>query len=75
MEVLIDARQRVRKSIGSAGLIAIEAYVTVDEEVTDPKLLDGVGTFRAITWSLNAALKAEIFLNWHSCRLEQSIAF
>ena len=45
MEVLIDARRRVGKIIGSAGLIAIKAYVTVDEEVTDPKLLDGVGTF------------------------------
>jgi hypothetical protein len=49
MEVLIDARRRVRKSIGSAGLIAIKAYVTVDEKVTDPKLLDGIGTYRAIT--------------------------
>jgi len=44
--------------------------VTVDEEVTDPKLLDGIGTYRAIirsspsiTESLNAALKAVIFLS------------
>ncbi len=45
MEVLINARRRVRKCIGSAGLIAIKAYVAVDEEVTDAKLLDGVGAF------------------------------
>jgi len=51
MEVLIDARQRVRKSIGSARLITIKANVTVDEEVTDPKLLDGIGTYGAITRS------------------------
>ena len=77
MEVLIDARRRVRKSIGSAVLIAIKAYVTVDEEVTDPNLLDGKGTYRAITRSspsitesLNAALKAVIFLIRHSCRSE-----
>ena len=82
MEVLIDARRRVRKSIGSAGLISIKAYVTVDEEVTDPKLLDGIGTYQAITRSspgitesLNAALKAVIFLNQHLCRLEPSIEF
>jgi hypothetical protein len=49
MEVLIDARQRVFKSIGSAGLIAIKACVTVDEEVTDPKLLNGIGAYRATT--------------------------
>ena len=80
MEVLIDARRRVRKSIGSAGLIAIKAYVTVDEEVTDPKLLDGIGTYRAITQSspsitesLNSALKAVIFLNRHSCRKKHCI--
>ena len=36
-------------SIGSAGLIAIKTYVTVDEEVIDPKLLDGIGTYRAIS--------------------------
>ena len=82
MEVLIDARQRVFKSIGSAGLIAIKACVTVDEEVTDPKLLDGIGTYGAITRSspsitesLNAALKAVIFLNRHLCRSERSIDF
>jgi len=82
MEVLIYARRRVRKSIGSAGLIAIKANVTVDEEVTEPKLLDGIGTYRAITRSspsiaesLNAALKAVIFLNRHSCRSERCIAF
>ena len=82
MEVLIDARRRVRKSIGSTGLITIKAYVTVDEEVTDPKLLDGIGTYRAITQSspsitesLNAALKAVIFINRHSCSSERSIAF
>jgi hypothetical protein len=49
MKVLINARRRVHKCIGSTGLIAIKAYVAVDEEVTDAKLLDGVGTFRAIT--------------------------
>ena len=82
MEVLIDARRRVLKSIGSAGLITIKANVTVDEEVTDPKLLDGIGTYRAITRSspsitesLNAALKAVIFLNRHSYHSERSISF
>ncbi len=82
MEVLINARRRVRKRIGSAGLITIKAYVAVDEEVTDPKLLDGIGTYRAITRSspritesLNTALKAVIFLNRHSCSSERSIAF
>ncbi len=81
-EVLIDAWRRVCKSIGFAGFIAIKAYVTVDEEVTDPKLLDGIGTYRAITRSspsitesLNAALKAVIFLNRHSCCSEPSIVF
>jgi hypothetical protein len=82
MEVLIDARRRVRNSIGSAGLITIKVYVTVYEEVTDPKLLDGIGTYPAITRSspsitesLNAALKAVFFLNRHSCSSERSIAF
>jgi hypothetical protein len=49
VEVLVKARWRVCKCIGSAGLVPIKAYVAVDEEVTATKLLDGVGTFRAIT--------------------------
>jgi hypothetical protein len=80
-EVLINARQRVRKCIGSSGLIAINAYVAVDEEVTDAKLLDGVGTFQAITRSspsitesLHTALKAVIFLDRHACCSERCIA-
>ncbi len=79
---MINARRRVRKCIGSAGLIAIKAYVTVDDEVTDPKLLNGIGMYQAITRSspsitksLNAALKAVIFLDWHACCSERSIAF
>jgi hypothetical protein len=47
VEVLINARRRVRKCM--ADFVAIEAYVTVDEEVADPKSLDGIGTFQAIT--------------------------
>ena len=46
MEALINAMWRVCKCIGSAGLIAIKAYVTVDE-VTDPKLLNGIGMYQA----------------------------
>ena len=82
-EVLINARRRVRKCIGSTGLITINVYVRVDEEVTVLKLLNvnGVGMYQAIagsslsiTKSQNAALKAVIFLGWHACCSERSIA-
>jgi len=39
---MLGGGRRVHTSIGSTGLIAIKSYVTVDEEVTDPKLLDGI---------------------------------
>ena len=32
-----------------AGLVPIKAYVTVDEKVTNPNLLNCIGTFRPVT--------------------------
>jgi hypothetical protein len=63
-------------------LVSIEAYVTVDEELTEPELLNGLWMHRTIKRTpphiaefKDTALETLVLLNWHASGSECSFAF